>query len=88
MTSCAYPGGFTTFGQGIGKSGKQAYKSAVNEALRTGHMICIFGTCDSAGSGCNYTGTFEMAEIVGDILDMGHGRVMVTVKIDANCACN
>jgi hypothetical protein len=88
MTSCAYPGGFTTFGQGVGRTVKKAYKSAVGEALRTGHMICLFGTCDSAGSGCGYTGTIEMAEIIGDPLDMGRGRVMVTVKIDANCACD
>lgn len=88
MTSCAYPGGFTTFGQGIASSKGKAFKLATNEALRTGHMICIFGTCDSAGSDCGYTGTVEMAVMVGDPLDMPDGRVMVTVKIDANCACS
>ena len=88
MTSCKYPGGFTTFGQGVGKSVAKAFKSAVNEALRTGHMICIFGTCDSGGSDCGYTGTIEMAVTIGDPLDMGDGRVMVTVSINANCACS
>jgi len=88
MTSCASPGGFTVFGQGVAKSAGKAFKLAANDALRTGYMICIFGTCDSPGSTCGFTGTVEMAEMVGDPMDLGNDRILVTVKIDANCACS